>query len=354
MNTPATRLSEKQRTAHSLYGAKWGRPEFKRLSFNESSKYLISELNTEAVEEFLSMQIDLADSAWSNNPDLFGSSGPQKTIATVDRYGLPLRTVLSEESGLMRTDPYYSDDLLQQFYSRLYRKIYSVPYSTSAVRVLRDQVVKGTALHGFLSSRSINPRTILDYGCGMGGMLIPFVQSGSSCVGCDLGEEFLSQGRRLGLKLICGGVEDVKHLGQFSLVILSHVLEHIRTPREFLKAIREIIEDGGHLVVEVPGIRSIPTSYQGDILRYLQNAHVWHFNRSTLARLLKEAGFCIEFIDDSVFALVRKAEGARSEPSLQEDTWSFLKQTERKFTLKRIYRGLGGAKLHAVKRRITG
>src|SRR5258705_1471546 len=45
-------------------------------------------------------------------------------IATKDRYGFSLKTVLCMNCGLMRSNPYYSDETLQKFYENEYRDLY--------------------------------------------------------------------------------------------------------------------------------------------------------------------------------------------------------------------------------------
>src|SRR6266566_78694 len=45
-------------------------------------------------------------------------------VAEVERYGVPLRTVLSRHSGLMRSDPYYDSSYLATFYREHYRGLY--------------------------------------------------------------------------------------------------------------------------------------------------------------------------------------------------------------------------------------
>src|SRR5688572_6526752 len=58
-------------------------------------------------------------------PDLLASHSTEDDLllAEFDRYGLPHRTVMNKKTGLVRTDPYYSNEWLIVFYSHYYRDL---------------------------------------------------------------------------------------------------------------------------------------------------------------------------------------------------------------------------------------
>jgi len=328
-----SRIAEKLDRLHALLTVDWPKPELARLSYRRDGRYFINESNTSAIEGFIDYLSEEGSAVWVKNPDAIDPISDDVTIATVDRYGFPLRSVYSKNTGLLRSDPYYHKDVVEAFYTKFYRGIYSIPYSVSSARFFSDQVAKGARIYDSLLELGIPFRSVLDYGCGMGGMLIPFKQADKRCLGCDLGEEYLKQGRTLGLSLVHGGTQEIQSFGPFDLIILSHVLEHITTPESFLHSMLNLLQEGGHLVVEVPGVHSIPHLYHGDILRYLQNAHVWHFTRPTLVRLLCAAGFEIVHVDDAVFAVAKKSKH-RPENKLSgidPNTDEFLKKIEAEF-----------------------
>lgn len=327
------RLSE----LNAVIGCGWGPPCFQRLQFRPEYPYSFDKTNDSAICDFADYLLTMGERCWAPNPDLFEPSPDEVTIATVERYGLPLRTVFSMRTGLMRSDPYYPPVVLENFYQKHYRGIYvpfDTPYSgASRQRILSDQINKGVHFHNVLRRERVEFDSVLDFGCGMGGMLVPFKQDGKRCVGCDLGPDYLRDGRTLGLDLILGGIKEVRAAGPFDLVIVSHVLEHMPHPKSFLMAMQEMLTEHGAILIEVPGIRSIPTWYQGDILGYLQNAHVWHFSQSTLRRLMTESGFETVYGDDVVLCIGRKSDisvisSATRNPQFDLD---FLKQVESTF-----------------------
>src|SRR4051812_43923783 len=53
-----------------------------------------------------------------------GSDAHDLLVAQVDRYGLPLDTVLCAECGTLRTDPYLDPASLTDFYVHFYQQMY--------------------------------------------------------------------------------------------------------------------------------------------------------------------------------------------------------------------------------------
>lgn len=318
---------------------KWGQPKFPRLQYSPSGEYEITPTNAHAICRVADALLSLGEEAWVTNPDFFETSPHEVILGTVDRYGLPLRTVFSLKTGLMRSDPYYSGSFLKDFYDQHYRGVYDgpdIPNSAfTRTKFLSNQVSKGVSYYDRLRREGIEFESVLDFGCGMGGALIPFEQSGKRCVGCDWSENYLNDGRRLGLNLIEGGLEEVRGEGPFDLVIVCHALEHVTNVREFLSAIFSLLTDQGSILVEVPGIFGIPRDYQGNLLRFLQNAHVWHFTQFTLERLLRETGFWPVYSQSTSFELCIASKSRRHCGQLinsnGEDGLIFLERLERDF-----------------------
>src|SRR5262249_832257 len=78
------------------------------------------------------------------------------------------------------------------------------------------------------------------------------------------------------------------------VVHISHVLEHVRSPRRTLSAVRRLLRSGGHLIVETPNAATIwapllrEYSWSLDLPR-----HLYHFTVDTLRRLATDSGFVV-------------------------------------------------------------
>jgi SAM-dependent methyltransferase len=232
------------------------------------------------------------------SPSYFGAE-PEVTVGESDRYGIPFRTVLGTTTGLLRADPYYSDSFLQWLWTQHYRALYQVPGLTHG-RFLADQIRRAEPILERVADR-LGPRSaVLDVGCGMGGMLLPFRFHGCRVIGCDYGQEYADRGRSMGIDIRAGGPEAAASDGPFDLVLLSHVLQHVADPVAFLTSIAALLKPDGLCYVEVPGLMNLAQWYGGDLLRYLQNANRWHFTADTLRATLRRAGLAAPECDERI------------------------------------------------------
>lgn len=212
----------------------------------------------------------------------------REPVAGRDRYGLPTTTALCRRCGLLQTHPLMRPSDYDDFYRRHYRGLYSGSEQPTG-SFFDQQLGQGRIILRWLAERDLLGRrggTVLEVGCGAGGILAAFDRRGHKTLGVDLGEDYLERGRAAGLDLRQGGVDTLPDEPLADLVIYCHVLEHVLDPRGELEHIRRRLRPGGLLYVEVPGVRNAWRAYQGDLLSYWQNAHLWHFSLGTLDNLL--------------------------------------------------------------------
>jgi 2-polyprenyl-3-methyl-5-hydroxy-6-metoxy-1,4-benzoquinol methylase len=251
---------------------------------------------------------------------LFPDSQNDILIAEVERFGLPLRVVLNKKSGLLRSDPYYNQDYINFFYQEHYRKLYNP--DNNYLSFFYSQVANGVRLFNFLKPYLPSNAKVLDFGCGMGGSLIPFLLEGHDVYGVDYGTDYIRYGKRMHLKLEEGGFDVAQKQAPFDVIILSHVLEHINDLDVFLPQLRSVMGEKGIVYIEVPGIQLIPKWYNHDIQTYLQNAHCWHFSAQTLKAVLIKYGFDIVYIDDHISCILQISDGNAKEISIPVDEYS--------------------------------
>ena len=99
-------------------------------------------------------------------------------------------------------------------------------------------------------------------------------------------------------------LDDFSDLGQFDLVIITEVLEHLNFhPRETLKKIRSLLCPDGRLILTTPDSSEwgVVTKYYSSLSempdpipgRDWEDAHIWQYSESELRSVLEEAGFRI-------------------------------------------------------------
>jgi SAM-dependent methyltransferase len=110
----------------------------------------------------------------------------------------------------------------------------------------------------FVSSHA-SPRRFLDIGCGMGQYLMAAQRLGFEVLGFEPSKTHARVGRELlKLPIVSDYFSADKISDQtFDLVMLSHVIEHIYDPQQFIRDIIQSLRIGGALIVITPNNDSI-------------------------------------------------------------------------------------------------
>jgi SAM-dependent methyltransferase len=82
----------------------------------------------------------------------------------------------------------------------------------------------------------------------------------------------------------------------FDVVASFHVIEHVDSPRSFVRAAAERLKTGGLLVIETPNIASIPFKLMRSRWRQFIPEHYFFFDPGTLSRLLIDHGLRVESV----------------------------------------------------------
>jgi SAM-dependent methyltransferase len=130
------------------------------------------------------------------------------------------------------------------------------------------------------------PATILDLGCGMGGML-PSLSRYGRVIAFDMSCESLQHCRQRGFKEVTLG--DGYHLpfadSGFDLVSLFDCVEHIDDDRAVLREVGRVVRPGGLVMVTVPAYQFLFSD--NDVVAH----HKRRYTAGELKRKLREAGF---------------------------------------------------------------
>lgn len=221
-------------------------------------------------------------------------------VSEIDRYGLPLNSVICMKCGTVRINPYLDLVSLDDFYSNLYQKMYGRAPDLESY-FCRQKSYGGKVFsisQGYLNSES----WVCEVGCGAGGALSIFHDQNINVAGCDYSRDLIEDGKRRGIPNLCyGGIEDLKNnvdSKRFDLIFLHHVFEHLDDPLVFLNSCRDILNENGKIVIIVPDISGIDSSRfpAGDLLPYLHIAHKYNFSLKCLQNLSERSGYSLSVL----------------------------------------------------------
>ncbi len=219
--------------------------------------------------------------------------GEDVLLTDIDRYGIPFKTVICKRCGLMRANPYYSDETITEFYKEEYSPLYR-ELDTCDEKFWEKYVKYGEERVDWIENRvgNLTGKKVYEIGCGSGATLYCFQNRGAEVCGCDYGEKFMQFGKEKGVTILCGEWDTLKEQGKADIIVINHVLEHIKNPLEYLKDIKVLMKENALLYIGVPFISQIELGvYEYDLFRYVQNAHAWYFSEETLGAIVKAAGY---------------------------------------------------------------
>src|SRR5262249_7120392 len=116
-------------------------------------------------------------------------------------------------------------------------------------------------LRGICEPRGAN--RLLDVGCGTGATLSVYRRLGWHTHGIELDPDAAAQCRSRRLNVHRGTVFDAQFGAEFDLVLLSHVLEHVREPVAVLRRAAEFLAPGGTILVATPNARGVGFALYG-------------------------------------------------------------------------------------------
>lgn len=134
---------------------------------------------------------------------------------------------------------------------------------------------------------------LLDVGCGDGGFLLQAKSCGWEVCGVDPDAAAVASATAMGLNVYQGGEDYFKGQKEiFDVITLSHVIEHVHSPRKTIENCFELLKSGGTIWIETPNIDSFGNQKFGRNWRGLEAPrHLTILNRRVLHGILRQSGF---------------------------------------------------------------
>ena len=145
------------------------------------------------------------------------------------------------------------------------------------------------------------PGRLLEVGCAGGWLLKQAAERGWQVRGVELSGTAVAHARALGLEVAQGELAEARYPdGEFDLVYMGDVLEHVPDCRAVLAEVARVLRPGGHLHLRGPiTTHSLARSLAFALYRHARNDivlkeppyHLWEFTPRSLGNLTRAVGF---------------------------------------------------------------
>lgn len=147
---------------------------------------------------------------------------------------------------------------------------------------------------------------ILDIGSCMGDFLNSAQKYYHKCVGIEVSENMANfTEEHLRLKVYVGSYLDINFDEKFSCVHLSHVIEHIPNPKDWILKTKEILDDYGILAISIPNMKSLDRRVKLFFKKIGLRKGIWKDNTRTPDHLFEPTlPSTIKFLTDNGFKIL--------------------------------------------------
>ncbi|MBI4567511.1 MAG: class I SAM-dependent methyltransferase [Planctomycetes bacterium] len=168
-------------------------------------------------------------------------------------------------------------------------------YARLGLATRLGRIMAGAA-RGIVSTRNVIPwrgeGRLLDVGCGVGSVIWRLAALGWTVEGVEMDAAAAEVGRRHGLAIATGTLEETALPdASFDVIRMSHVLEHLPSPSRTLAEVRRLLRPGGVVYLNLPDISAWNFRLFRSCWFPLElPRHLFHFTPQTIARLAKKCG----------------------------------------------------------------
>lgn len=190
----------------------------------------------------------------------------------------------------------YMDGFLQKLKKQVLIQFYNYPGKKSTIKRLfllplyiwlhRKLKIQGYPLFK-------EKGKVLDIGCSYGNFLYQLKTLGWTTKGIEMNQKAATFGRKqLGLDIETKRLEDFQPNTKYDVIMLRMVLEHLPNPKQIIKHCRQLLNDGGNIIITIPDFSGFESKiYKNHAYTLQVPTHFSHFTPRTITQLLDLNGF---------------------------------------------------------------
>jgi len=140
--------------------------------------------------------------------------------------------------------------------------------------------------------------TVIEIGSGLGYLTYALNKDGYNALGIDISQEAVERAKqKFGFLYVCADIYEYaeKHQGLYDVVIMSQVIEHIKTPIDFLISASLLLKQKGRIILITPN----KTIYSKTVIWHTDSPpiHLWWFSETSMLHISNILGMNAIFVN---------------------------------------------------------
>jgi SAM-dependent methyltransferase len=205
------------------------------------------------------------------------------------------RTVRCINCGFMFINPQPSNNTLKKIYNKDYFLLAKSNGGEEHSSGLKRKTAEAYLDKLFSQNKISKNDSLLEIGCGNGDFLLSAALRGLKVTGVEFSPfaAKIAQDKikAFGGKVIVGEISSLPNLKKYDYIIFCDVLEHVRSPRFFLKKVYNLLKDTGSVLCVVPSLDSWSARFLKSDWMEFKLEHLTYFDSKTLRSLFYQENF---------------------------------------------------------------
>lgn len=216
------------------------------------------------------------------------------------RHGLNLPTVICSNCCLCYTNPQPTPNTLSEFYSNYYHLFHGRYSGVDKNYLNKSRRFAKRRFETLINvEKNIDQKKILEIGSGAGQFIKKLAEVGVDAVGIEPGKQSFNYCKSEKINILNVSIEEFNPKEKFDIISSFHVIEHVKSPKSFLKRCYDLLNMNGLIYLEVPNLYK-PIGPYSD---FFQFPHLFSFSYITLTNYYRSTGFEPIFIKDELHNL---------------------------------------------------
>jgi len=166
-------------------------------------------------------------------------------------------------------------------------------------RWLSETYVDDNRRFNFIKEKIVN-KSLLDFGCGIGGFIemVRTSKLASKVAGLEPEKAIYESFKDRNI-IAFSNLEDAKSFSKWDIITAFHVIEHLPDPKETLNQLAKLLTKEGEIIIEVPNSDdALLTLFENDAFAHFTywSQHLFLFNKKTFSKLIDQTELRLNWI----------------------------------------------------------